>query len=192
MSDSGAGSSEGAAPHDRRRRLFFALWPDDEMRRRLQERIDRHLILSNGRAEPIGNLHVTLVFIGDVEAGRVTAVERAVAGIPGAAFELSLERVGYWGRPRILWLGPREVPPPLYALVGHLRAAVGACGFAAETRPYLPHMTLARKVSRPPRVDAIEPVRWSVSSYSLMESVPAAGRSAYLVLNSWPLSSESR
>ena len=192
MSDSGAGSCEGAAPHGRRRRLFFALWTDEELRRRLRERIDRRLILRDGRPEPIGNLHVTLVFIGDVEAGCVPAVERAVAGIPGTAFELSLERVGYWGRPRILWLGPREVPPPLYALVGDLRAAAEACGFAAETRPYLPHMTLARKVSRPPRVEAIEPVRWSISSYSLMESVPVAGRSAYRVLNTWPLQPESR
>ncbi|MCC6208940.1 MAG: RNA 2',3'-cyclic phosphodiesterase [Gammaproteobacteria bacterium] len=171
----------------RARRLFLALWPDEKLRSRLKDRLETGLRIRDGRPEPVANLHVTLVFIGDVEAGCSAAIERAVAGVPGPAFTLSLERVGYWPRPRILWLGPREAPPALCALVGTLRAAVVAGGGPVETRPYLPHMTLARKVLQPPREDHIEPLTWEVTAYSLLESVPDASRRTYLEVGSWPL-----
>ncbi len=186
MSDNGTANADGGSPEGTRR-LFLALWPDEELRGRLRERLETDLPVRGGRPEPVANLHVTLVFIGDVGAGRAAAIEHAVAGIPGAPFRLSLERVGYWPRPRILWLGPREVPPALYALVGRLRAAVAAGGGPQETRSYLPHMTLIRKVPRPPGTDAIAPVSWAVNAYFLLESVVVAGRRAYLELGSWPL-----
>lgn len=191
MSGSGTGSADGGAPREGPRRLFLALWPDGGLRDRLRERLEAGLRHRDGRPEPVANLHVTLVFIGDVETARAAAIERAVAGVPGDAFTLSLERVGYWPRPRILWLGPRATPPALYALVGSLRAAVMAAGGPEETRPYLPHITLARKVSRPPRMDRIEPLAWEVTRYCLLESVPAANRRAYLERGCWPLRRES-
>lgn len=178
---------DGGSPRAGTRRLFLALWPDEGVRLRLRERLETGLRIRDGRPEPVANLHVTLVFIGDVEAGRAAVIERAVADIPGTAFDLSLERVGYWPCPRILWLGPHEVPPALYALAGRLRAAVAAAGGPQETRPYLSHMTLARKVPRPPGTDWVEPVSWAVNAYSLLESVAAAGRRVYLESGSWPL-----
>jgi 2'-5' RNA ligase len=150
--------------------------------------LDRDLSIRDGRPEPLANLHVTLVFIGDVEAGRVAAIERAAAGASGAAFDLILERVGYWNRPRILWLGPRSIPPALFTLVRDLRAALERCGMTPETRPYLPHMTLARKVTRAPAGTAAGPLSWRVENYSLLESVPAERGRIYRELAVWPLS----
>jgi 2'-5' RNA ligase len=184
LSASGTGRSEGPG---RRRRLFLALWPEDAVRRRLRDLLEKGLSIRSGRPEPVANLHITLVFIGDVAADRVDAIEQAIAGVSAAAFELLLERVGYWERPRILWLGPREVPPALYALVKDLRTVLETCGVQPETRPYLPHMTLARKVHRPPPPATLEPIRWPVSGFSLMESVPVERRSSYRELATWPL-----
>jgi 2'-5' RNA ligase len=187
LSDNDTARSESPARPEGPRRLFLALWPDDGLRRRLRDLLARDLSIRNGRPEPVANLHVTLVFIGSVGSERVNAIEQAVAGVSGEAFELLLERVGYWERPRILWLGPREAPAALITLVKDLRAALETCGIAAETRPYLPHMTLARKVQRPPPAVMPEPVRWPVGVFSLMESVPCEHRSAYRELARWPL-----
>jgi 2'-5' RNA ligase len=185
MSGNGtARPEEGAQP---KRRLFLALWPDAEVRRRLQALLDRDLPVRGGRPEPLANLHVTLVFIGGVAADRVAAIERAAAGVSGMAFDLILDRVGYWGRPRILWLGPRSIPPALFALVRELRAALEGCGMPPETRPYLPHMTLARKVMRAPGTIA-GPLSWRVETYSLLESVPSGQGRVYRELTAWPLS----
>lgn len=192
MSDNVTQRSEAPPRPDGRRRLFLALWPDDGLRGRLRDLLERELPVRSGRPEPVANLHITLVFIGDVAGDRVSAIEQAVASVPGAAFELSLERVGYWERPRILWLGPREVPAVLFSLVRDLRVALETCGIPPETRPYLPHMTLARKVLRLPPAVAIEPLRWAVGAYSLMESVPCEGRSAYRELARWPLRSNDK
>lgn len=157
------------------------------MRRRLRDVIEKNLRICSGCPEPVANLHITLVFIGGVAAERIGAIEQAVTGVSGAAFELLLERIGYWERPRILWLGPREIPPALYALVKELRAVLESCGVAPETWPYLPHMKLARKVYRPPPSTTLEPIRWPVGGFSLMESVPAGRRSAYRELACWTL-----
>jgi 2'-5' RNA ligase len=187
LSDNGTGRSEEPAWPEGRRRLFLALWPDDELRRRLRHLLDRTVQIRSGRPEPIANLHVTLVFIGNVAGGRVAPIERAAAGLSGTAFELALDRIGYWGRSRILWLGPREVPAALFSLVKDLRAALEPCGVTAETRPYLPHMTLARKVRHPPPAGVIDAVNWRVNTYSLMESVPLERGSAYRELAAWRL-----
>jgi 2'-5' RNA ligase len=187
LSDNGTGRFEAPARPEGRRRLFLALWPGDAVRRRLRDVLDQNLRIRSGRAEQVANLHVTLVFIGPIAGERVSAIEQTVAGVSGAAFELVLERIGYWERPRILWLGPREVPAALLSLVRDLRAALETCGVTAEKRPYLPHMTLARKVHRPPAVNMLEPIRWPVSVFSLMESVPVERSSAYRELACWPL-----
>lgn len=190
MSDSGMARPEGGSPEggsQAQRRLFLALWPGEELRRRLRILLDA-IHVRSGRPEPLANLHVTLVFIGDVAADRVAPIERAAAGVSGAAFELMLEQVGYWNRPRILWLGPRSIPPSLFALVRDLRAALAQSGMTPETRPYLPHMTLARKVALPPVVTAAGPLSWRVESYSLLESVPSDRSRAYRELAAWPLS----
>jgi 2'-5' RNA ligase len=188
MSDSGTARPEEGSPEggQAQRRVFLALWPDAEVRRRLRALLDAMTVRS-GRPELLANLHVTLVFIGDIEAGRVAAIERAAAGVSGAAFDLVLERVGYWNRPRILWLGPRSIPPALFALVRDLRAALAGCGMTPETRPYLPHMTLGRKVMHAPAEAAAGPLSWRVESYSLLESVPSERGRVYRELAAWPL-----
>ncbi|HSG64689.1 MAG TPA: RNA 2',3'-cyclic phosphodiesterase, partial [Gammaproteobacteria bacterium] len=46
-------------------------------------------------------------------------------------------------RPRVLWLGVRPVAE-LTALQSHVSRSLEPLGFAPDTRPYSPHVTLAR------------------------------------------------
>lgn len=55
-------------------RLFFALWPNATIRRRLAAHCPRH-----GRPVPPQNWHVTLVFLGTLAPAAWTALAEAVA-----------------------------------------------------------------------------------------------------------------
>jgi 2'-5' RNA ligase len=53
------------------------------------------------------------------------------------------QRNGLFDRAGVFWAGV-SVSPELRLLEKHVTAATSQCGFAAEDRPYHPHVTLAR------------------------------------------------
>ena len=59
---------EGQPP--RVERLFFALWPDDELRQTLKHHCKPLLRHSGGRPVALDNLHITLAFLGSVDSGQ--------------------------------------------------------------------------------------------------------------------------
>ena len=129
------------------RRLFFALWPGDAVRQALFHWQTHHLP-RGVRWQHRADLHVTLHFLGQVEASRLAALRQLGAATRGDGFTLVLDQVGYWPRPQILWAGPTTVPVALIALHERLGAGLREQGFATERRSYRPHVTLARKVRR--------------------------------------------
>jgi len=93
------------------------------------------------------NLHVTLKFIGSVDAGKLEAI-RAVLGEVGSGsdVELRFRGVGFFPsekRPRVLWAGI-AASPNLAPLAAEIDARLEKLGIARETREYAPHLTLAR------------------------------------------------
>ena len=93
------------------------------------------------------NLHVTLKFIGNVDAGKLEAI-RAVLGEvrTGGDVELRFRGVGFFPnekRPRVLWAGI-AASPNLAPLAAEIDARLEKLGIARETREYAPHLTLAR------------------------------------------------
>ena len=172
-----------------RQRLFFALWPNAAVRTALAQS-SQALLGKRVRRVPEANLHITLAFVGPVTAVVRQCLEQQAAQIRGTPFELTLEHVGHWARPRILWAGPRHTPPALWSLVGGLNSAFDACGLARETRPWQAHVTLARKISRPPVATAIEPILWSISNFCLVESVGGPQGVSYRIVASWTLEGE--
>ncbi|MDQ2696485.1 MAG: RNA 2',3'-cyclic phosphodiesterase [Pseudomonadota bacterium] len=169
-------------PAEAPRRLFLALWPDDALRRRLADLAQN---TAGRRALRPDNLHLTLVFLGATAAGRLACYENALADLAVPPLTLTLDRLGYFPRPRILWLGASHVPPALYGLVADLNRRLAGCGFALERRPFQPHITLARRYSGAVPVLA-EAVVWSVDQVSLMESVASGDGVGYQLLRRWP------
>jgi len=179
-----------SAQTEPRQRLFFALWPDDGVRSALAQTAT-DLLGKRIKRVSAANLHVTLAFAGAVTAPVRDCLEAAAGEIQCPAFDLCVDHVGHWPRPRIFWVGPTHTPPALWSLVGQLRTALGDCGLQTETRPYQPHITLARKISKATFIQhgtmQIDPVRWSIRRFCLVESVTDPRAASYHILASWML-----
>lgn len=167
-------------------RLFLALWPPSDVSRQLH-RLAGNLLRRGGRRVALQNIHLTLAFLGPVDAAFRDCAEQAASAVRGAPFTLMLEQMGCWPRPGILWTGPRKIPAPLLQLAQALNKELAACGYAPEQRPFLPHVTLARKVRCPADLPGIEPLEWEVREFHLARSRIQADGARYETLRSWPL-----
>ena len=165
------------------RRLFLALWPNDTLRRQLAavaRRCSRHPV-------PVANLHMTLVFLGRSSEMQRQCYCQAVSDIRLESFEMQLDYLGAWARQGIQWLGCSSVPAVLPELVRELGSALAECEFETDKRSFVPHVTLSRKEKNPRPRAGLEPVRWRVREFVLVESRPVAQGVEYTVLQSWPL-----
>jgi 2'-5' RNA ligase len=104
----------------------------------------------------IDNLHVTLLFLGEVDEREVPAVCRAVADVcqHHRPFLLSVERASSFGnprRPRTLWVGVNSGAAELRALHDALEPPLLDLGcYRREERKFTPHITIGRvKIDRP-------------------------------------------
>jgi 2'-5' RNA ligase len=95
-------------------------------------------------------MHVTLKFLGAVEAPRLERVHVAVGAALQAQPALHVQARGVGGfpslrRPRVLWVGLQA--EGLVDLAARVDAAVTSLGFEAEPRAFTPHVTLGRVTS---------------------------------------------
>lgn len=167
-------------------RLFFALWPDDAVREQLRA-AQQGMLRGGGRPVHVQDIHVTLAFLGQVEAQRQTCMAQAAAGVRGAPFELVIDRQGYWPRPRVAWCAPAATPEPLRELVQRLNGALRPCGFVPDRRPYSPHVTLFRDSRAVSDGPLAHPVRWPCREIVLVASGNVPDGPRYRVLARWPL-----
>jgi RNA 2',3'-cyclic 3'-phosphodiesterase len=93
------------------------------------------------------NLHLTLKFLGNVPVADISKVSDAVASATRSApsFELTFSDCGVFpphGRPSVLWIGTQA--SDLQALHAAIDKELAEAGFARESRPFRPHLTIAR------------------------------------------------
>lgn len=92
-------------------------------------------------------LHVTLKFIGHVPNDMLKRIRAALLVVRSAApVDLQFRGIGFFPsdhRPRVIWCGV-AASPNLSALAADVGAALEPLGIAAESRTFLPHLTLAR------------------------------------------------
>ena len=161
-------------------RLFFALWPDAGARARLEPLAVELAAAAGGKPVPIAKVHLTLAFLGEVDAERVAAAVEAARGVRRTRFAFALDRAGSFRGARVAWAGCAAVPEALAALAASLGERLAAAGFALEDRPYAPHATLARRIARAVPAAPIAPIAWPVDGFSLVRSEAGTGR--YTVL----------
>ena len=94
------------------------------------------------------NIHITLVFLGDIEDGKIKPVAAMLKGICEGygKFELILKGSGVFKNlhdPRIIWTGI-EHSEKLIQLNESIINGLKNEGFEIEGRPFNPHLTLGR------------------------------------------------
>jgi 2'-5' RNA ligase len=188
-------------------RLFVAIEIPDGARREVRRRSERlRGELPRARWVDPALLHLTLVFLGEVDPARQEPLAGAlrVAFAAHPALELGLEGAGGFppGRPaRVAWVGVRSASAiaPLQSAVA--AAASAAAGVAPEEREFHPHLTLAR-CDPPWGAEALErfrqvfagPVgeRFVASSGVLFESRLGPGGARHIALGEYPLAEVRR
>ena len=120
---------------------------------------------------PTENLHITLAFLGPVDAGQFDAIVAAARSVQAQRFMLHLNEPGYWTHNHVAWLGATNVPEELKAMVADLRAALVRSGIRFDPKPLVPHVTLVRN-ARPPKEEwpTLNPVEWPVDGFALVSS----------------------
>lgn len=94
-------------------------------------------------------VHLTLKFLGDIDAGSVPDISGALdrSAAPSQPFSLMLEGVGAFPnlrRPRVIWVGLGGELEQLLELQQSAEREMEALGFARERRAFTPHLTLGR------------------------------------------------
>ncbi|ALG68322.1 RNA 2',3'-cyclic phosphodiesterase [Beggiatoa leptomitoformis] len=171
-------------PDTPKERLFFALFPPPEIRDQIVK-LTRPLIQPNTGIElQATDLHITLIFIGETETQHKSCITQIADGIRATPFTLTLETLGYWEKPRILWLAPQP-SPDLHQLVNQLTQQLSTCGYQAELRPYQAHISLLRKASPLTTYPPIPPLAWTVDAFCLARSIPHSQENRYEIIQRW-------
>jgi RNA 2',3'-cyclic 3'-phosphodiesterase len=87
--------------------------------------------------------HITLQFLGETPENQYNCLLPRLRGIKAPGISMRLEGLDAFDRVGVFFAGV-DVSPQLALLQRHVTAATAQCGFVAETRPYHPHVTLAR------------------------------------------------
>ncbi len=126
-------------------RLFVAIDFSDSIKDQLQAlQTDLHIPVDHWWTNP-QLFHLTLSFIGETE--KMEVVKAALADVQAPAFELRLAGVGHFftrAEPpaQVLYAGV-ETQAALTGLQQQIATALAGNGFVVDTRPFLPHVTLA-------------------------------------------------
>ena len=179
-------------------RQFLALDLPDRWRRDLDDARRRWLGADPGwRLPAIDSVHLTLRFLGEVEAtvdtGARAAWAEAVGSLP--VFDLRLTGFGTFpdrGQPRIFWAGV-DGGASLQGLASALESSARSLGFAAEDRGFRPHLTLARarrghRVRSPRAERLLDTASFPVEEVILFRSVLDPAGARYTALDRFVLS----
>jgi 2'-5' RNA ligase len=165
-------------------RIFFAVWPPAETARALAQWAREAQRGTGGKPTDEAKIHLTLAFLGDADAQRaIGAARRVTANTHG----LPIEQASYWRHNQIVWVGPRETPPPLQALFDRLSEELYREEFILERRPFAAHVTLVRK-ARAAALPPLAALDWPVREFLLVRSSLSSKGSTYEPLERFALS----
>ena len=153
--------------------------------------------LPGARWIDVENYHITLRFIGDVEARVADEIAHALDRVRRAAFSLNLSGVGAFGsrKPHAVWAGVAP-SPDLNVLQADIERICKRIGIPADPRKFTPHVTLARLRNSSPQDVAhylsgrgnFSTLPFRVGRFVLMSSRNSIGGGPYVVEEAWALS----
>jgi RNA 2',3'-cyclic 3'-phosphodiesterase len=170
-------------------RLFFSLKFSPAQHQQLLPYQQQALSLCPGaKAVDSDNLHLTLFFLGQVDAAQQQSLVLAAQQIKLEAFSLTLEHLACFAKPKILYLAPSVVPDALLQLQQQVAALCKAEGFSDMHDNYRPHITLARHaVCDATFQQPVMPLTLQVSEFALYCSENSGGGVSYQPLTTFRL-----
>lgn len=168
-------------------RLFFALWPTEQVRQSVVNAATPHTKNLNGTFIEPKNLHITLHFIGQVNEEDKDQLLDAARTVTGESFVLDINCFGHFPRAKVLWMGPQKPPVELVQLHEKLGDVISDCGYQRDKRPFHPHVTLMKKCDKPLMGKEKITVAWAVDEFVLVESVPDGSGVDYRIIEQYPL-----
>ncbi len=128
-------------------RLFIALDLDEEIRTRITRFLEGvQPFAAEARWVKPESLHVTLKFIGEQKEEAVPQIKEKLQAITAPTTAIHFRSYGFFPTPksaRVFWIG-MQAGPELAALAHTIDEKVSELGIEKESRPFSPHLTLAR------------------------------------------------
>lgn len=147
---------------------------------------------------PLSNLHVTTKFIGEQPRESVERISSALRAIPKRSpIRISIDGLGWFPNPhtpRVFWAAVQG-GQSLVALAGVIDQTLEPLGIDRESRPYSPHLTLARIAAGVPlqpmrqaiaQLDTVDFGAFEADRFHLYLSQPGAAGSVYTKLAEFP------
>jgi len=123
--------------------------------------------LTKGEVRWVGpeQMHVTLVFAGEIPGATATALRDALLDVDAWPMSFALADLGHFpprGEPRVVWAGLSGDTDELRRIQGLLAARAEQLGIEREKRPFSPHITLGR-------------VKSSFGAYAIVDQLKEVG-----------------
>ena len=137
---------------------------------------------------PAANFHITSVFLGNINNGQMDELCREIESCSFDPVTLTLNKLGFWSKPKILWLGSESTSQPALAMADTLTGIAKRCGIQIQERKYVPHVTLVRKVGQNAPAPLFVPdITCHFDTLHLFESVSSHHGVHYASRAQWPL-----
>jgi 2'-5' RNA ligase len=145
-------------------RSFIAFDIDDENVKRKLAKI-QHLLMQTGadlKLVETENIHVTMRFLGEISPNMVDKIFEEMKKLQFTPFIIQLKGVGVFpslNYPRVVWAGITEGANKLQSVFEQLEPKIRTLGFAADSKGFSPHLTIARVRSaknKPQLADFVE------------------------------------
>ncbi|HMV76963.1 MAG TPA: RNA 2',3'-cyclic phosphodiesterase [Leptospiraceae bacterium] len=174
-------------------RIFFAVFPPSE----IQEQAERLQIgLPNTRWEPLENLHITLLFLGEIPSSKLENIAESAHSLSLSQFFISFRSVRVFRNSRDSVLWTEAVPSDsLERLNLELKKISSSLGVIVQEKEFTPHMTLGRikKFNESKFLEYaglfcdFKTEEFSVNQFCLVSSVLNPSGSKYRILETFSL-----
>ncbi|MDH5479478.1 MAG: RNA 2',3'-cyclic phosphodiesterase, partial [Nitrosomonas sp.] len=132
-------------------------------------------------------MHLTLAFLGNVTIERLPELKITANNVAAKAFNLTIEEIGYWKHPQIIYAMAKSYPTALLTLTESLRKELSKAEFVFDSQTFNPHVTLIRKAKCLAGPRLTKPIRWHAKEWRLIQSKQTNYGVDYIPLQRWLL-----
>jgi RNA 2',3'-cyclic 3'-phosphodiesterase len=169
-------------------RAFLGIEPDAKTKLAIETWRDK-VFPPFKQVVPAANYHLTLAFLGQISVEQQAALEQHLQSMDQLPqFKVELDLLGYWPKPKALWIGCSNPAESHLELVNNLIQVAHLTKIAMLKRAYQAHLTLVRKCHDNPPHPLFPPdFTWQANAFHLYESISRPQGVIYVIKKTWYL-----